>query len=154
MIQRNIPPNDSICISHISYETKCIDLKSLEGGTIKMIYKENMLEEITLSYQSDIPSVKSIKEAKKYFQNSRAQRESYWATMNFKTVPLLNHEPQGYVEIDGSIFMNDNFQKKSMFSIDAIVPNEIRRLEESNELASISPNGRKTGVRQISTFYF
>lgn len=147
--------NDSICISHISYETKCIDLKSLEGGTIKMVYKENMLEEITLSYQGDIPSVKSIiKEAKKHFQHSRAQRESYWSTMNFKTVPLLNHKPQGYVEIDGSIFMNDDFQKKSMFWIDAIVPNEIRRLEESNELASISPKWKeKTGVRQMSTHF-
>ncbi|RXG18361.1 hypothetical protein DSM03_1011043 [Leeuwenhoekiella aestuarii] len=152
IIQRN---DTQYCFSHMSYDTECLTYKELKVlNTVSLKYQLNELDEVLLTYNSATPSNKEIiKRAKNFFKES-LDRGSYWSKINLKEVWMMYDVPQSYLEIDGTIFMNYDYSPKAMFWADFIIPNKVRRIEESTTLKRNDLDSkRKKGIIQKSVHF-
>ena len=146
---------DSICISHISYQNKCISISSLKSS-VELTYEENMLEEVSISFNKKTPTEKQVlKNAKKRFLESQKIRGSYWSEMNLKQIASLKQNPQSYLETDGLIMMNDHMGSYEIFDVELLIPQKVRRIEESELIQSlISKKDKKLGYIQTTHVRF
>ena len=151
----NKADDDQYCFTHMSYGTKCLTFNEVKAlGKINLQYHLNELDEVVLNINSENHSYKEIlKKAKKYFKES-SNKGSYWSKINLKEVNFMYNEPQSYLEIEGSIFMNFDYSLKTMFWSDFLLPKQVRRIEESTLLKTNDLDfKRKKGIIQNSVHF-